>query len=60
MLWKKNKYSCMLFFSKNENSDIGFSGWKPEFKRNYLILLKDFDYEKKEKIPSFDRKRRKI
>ena len=57
---EKNIYSCMLFFDKVNNKDNGFLGWIPKFKNTYLISLKDFDYEKKKKILSFDKKRRKI
>ena len=57
---EKNKYSCMLFFSKNENSDIGFLGWEPQFKRTYLISLKDFDYEKKKKYCHLTEKEEKF
>ena len=46
---EKNKYSCRLFVSKNQNKDFGFLGWIPKFKSKYLISLKDFDYDKKKK-----------
>ena len=57
---EKNTYSCMIFFSKDENSDFGFLGWIPKFKNTYLISLKDFDYEKKKKYCHLTEKEEKF
>ena len=54
------KYSCMLIFSKNENSDIGFSGWTGRFDSFYLISLKNEEYEKKRKLCHLTEKEEKF
>ena len=54
------KYSCMLIFSKNENSDIGFSSWTGRFDSFYLISLKNEEYEKKRKLCHLTEKEEKF
>ena len=57
---ENNIYSTMLYFSKNDNTDFGFSGWIPKFKNTYLISLKDFDYDKKKKYCHLTEKEEKF
>ena len=54
------KYSCMLVFQKNEDSDIGFGGWTAKFDSFYLISLKDYEYEKKKKFCHLTEKEEKF
>ena len=57
---ENNIYSTMLYFSKNDNTDFGFSGWIPKFKNTYLISLKDFDHDKKKKYCHLTEKEEKF
>ena len=46
---KEKKFSCYLYFSKIDNVNFGLFGWVPNFSRQYLVNLKDLEYDKLKK-----------
>ena len=45
----KKEYSCLFFISKKKEED-GFFGWVPKFYREYLVNLKDKNYNDRKKL----------